>query len=99
LVDVECAESPTSERCDVSVQNALGPGIDGEAKVLIVEQNPDRRTMLELALSYYSRESRVFTARNSRSALLQLGIVQPDLILLDLTSPDGDEWETLQRIR
>jgi two-component system KDP operon response regulator KdpE len=30
---------------------------------------------------------------------MQLGIVQPDLVILDLSAPEGDGWETLRLIR
>jgi DNA-binding response OmpR family regulator len=70
-----------------------------QAKLLVIEGDSTTRTMLELALSYGGNGFRVFTAPSGRSALLQLGIVQPDLILLDVTPPGGEGLDTLARIR
>jgi two-component system KDP operon response regulator KdpE len=69
------------------------------SKILVVDADSNRRTMVELAFSYNGHGFLVFTAPNGRSAMLQLGIVRPDLILLDVTMPDGDGLETLRRIR
>ncbi|MGD8623516.1 MAG: response regulator [Anaerolineae bacterium] len=66
-------------------------------KVLIVDDDQDVRTLLELALSHAGFQ--VFSAPNGSSALLQLRVVQPDLVILDVLMPDPDGWRTLQRIR
>jgi DNA-binding response OmpR family regulator len=83
----------------MSVHKAIGPRADREAKLLIVAADRNTRAMLELAFSRNGRDFQVFTAPNGRSAMLQLAIVRPDLVLLDVTSPHGDGWETLLRIR
>jgi DNA-binding response OmpR family regulator len=42
---------------------------------------------------------RVFLALNMNSALLQLRVFQPDLIVCHVLVSDADGWETLGRIR
>jgi DNA-binding response OmpR family regulator len=65
--------------------------------VLVVDDDQAVRTLLELALSHGGFQ--VFSAPNGSSALLQIRIVQPDLVILDILMPDLDGWGTLQRIR
>jgi len=55
--------------------------------------------MLELAFAYCGNHYQVFSAPSGTSALLQFGIVQPDLILLDIALTEADGWETLRRLR
>jgi DNA-binding response OmpR family regulator len=69
----------------------------GRAKVLIVEDSQDVRTLLELALTHAGFQ--IFSAPNGTSGLLQLDIVKPDLIILDILMPGLDGWETLRRVR
>jgi DNA-binding response OmpR family regulator len=66
-------------------------------RVLIVDDDQAVRTLLELALSHTGFQ--VFSAPNGSSALLQLRVVQPDLLILDILMPGLDGWETLQQIR
>lgn len=66
-------------------------------RVLIVDDDQDVRTLLELALSHAGFQ--VFSAPNGSSALLQLRVVQPDLVILDVLMPEPDGWRTLQQIR
>lgn len=68
-----------------------------EGKILIVAD--DRGTRELLIRSLPQDELRIFTASDGRNALLQFGLVQPDLIVLDLSLPDLDGWETLRRLR
>jgi two-component system response regulator MprA len=68
-------------------------------KLLIVDGNRHTWTMLELALGYGADRCQVFSAPSGHSALLQLGVLQPDLILLALAAPGGEGWDTLRRIR
>ena len=66
-------------------------------RVLIVDDDQAVRTLLELALSHGGFQ--VFSAPNGSSALLQIRVIQPDLVILDLLMPDPDGWRTLQKIR
>ena len=66
-------------------------------RVLIVDDDQDVRTLLELALSHGGFQ--VSSAPNGSSALLQLRVVQPDVVILDILMPAPDGWETLRQIR
>jgi DNA-binding response OmpR family regulator len=66
-------------------------------RVLIVDDNQGTRILLELALSHQGFQ--VFSAPSGTSALLQLRVVQPDLIILDILMPGIDGWDTLEQIR
>lgn len=70
-----------------------------QAKILIVEADREIRTRLEFAFAYGGNGYQVFTAPSGSSALLQFGIVQPDVILLDVGPGSPDGWDTLRRLR
>ena len=61
-------------------------------RMLIVARDRDTRELL--ARTFSSQGFQVVTASDGVSGLFQLGLVQPDLVVLDLNG-----WETLQRIR
>lgn len=65
------------------------------ANVLLVEDDLDIRTIVELALD----EHRCFHAGNGREALQILGSEDIDLMILDVMMPELDGIETLRRIR
>jgi len=71
--------------------------MQGQAKILIVEDDQDARAMLEFALSHVGYQ--VLAAPTGSSALLQLDLFRPDVVLLDIMMPGIDGWETLQHIR
>lgn len=68
-------------------------------KLLIVECDRNTRTRLELAFEYDGSSYQLFSAPSGKSALLQLSVVQPDLILLDIMLREDDGWAILKRIR
>jgi DNA-binding response OmpR family regulator len=68
-----------------------------ENKILVVTGDQDMQDLLVLGLTRDGFE--VFAAGDGSSALFQVGFVQPDLIVLDLSQPDTDAWETLGRLR
>ncbi len=56
--------------------------------------------MLELGFSYDGLAgTKVFTAPDARSCLLQMGIVQPNLVILDLSQSGQERWQTLCQLR
>ena len=61
-------------------------------RMLIVARDRDTRELL--ARTFSSQGFQVVTASDGVSGLFQLGLAQPDLVVLDLNG-----WETLQRIR
>lgn len=66
-------------------------------RVLIIEDEPDLRALLRDLLEdvgYGVRE-----ATDGRSALRELYAARPDIVLLDVTMPELDGWQTLERIR
>lgn len=65
--------------------------------VLVVDDEPDIRNILEQAISEAGYMVR--TAAGGQEALRLVGQAQPDIILLDLMMPDMDGFEVLQRIR
>jgi DNA-binding response OmpR family regulator len=67
------------------------------ARLLIID---DDDALLEL-LSGYLREvgHQVYTAVNGEDGLRAFYAAQPELVILDVTMPQRDGWQTLERIR
>lgn len=65
--------------------------------VLIIEARQNTRTFLEMTLS--QEGVRVFSAINLASALLQLRVLQPDLIILGLGQQEYEAGAALAQIR
>jgi two-component system cell cycle response regulator DivK len=74
-----------------------------EATVLLVEDDPDMRTLVGLALPDLApklgRPVRVVAAADVDEALLHLRCVVPDLMLLDVSLPVVDGWELCRRFK
>jgi DNA-binding response OmpR family regulator len=68
-----------------------------ETRVLIIDVDRKVHDRLSRALSFTG--ARVYRASNRETALHQVKRVQPDLIILDISSPDSNRWETLVEIR
>ena len=60
------------------------------ARILVVDDDPDLRRMLTLALTDEGYDVRA--VENGRAALDMLETWRPRVILLDLMMPDGDGW-------
>jgi DNA-binding response OmpR family regulator len=67
------------------------------ASALVVDDETDVRTLIKLLLERSGME--VTEAASGREALRQLHAVRPDVVVLDVTMPDLDGWQTLERIR
>src|SRR3954451_17284086 len=65
--------------------------------VLVVDDEVDVRTLIRLLLERAGFD--VSEASNGRDALRRLHQLGPDLVVLDVTMPDLDGWQTLERIR
>ena len=65
--------------------------------VLIVDDEPDNRTIAETVLSFNG--AKVFTATQGVEGLKVLEEVSPSFILLDLSMPVMDGWEMFKALR
>ena len=66
-------------------------------KILVVDDSADVRTLLRALLERagYSIDE----ARDGREGLRALHQLRPDLVVLDVSMPGLDGWQTLERIR
>ncbi len=71
--------------------------VDEVPSVLVVEDAPDVRRLLEVALTRAGY--RVQTASSGLEGLERAGAVAPDLVVLDLGLPDLDGTEVCRRLR
>jgi two-component system cell cycle response regulator DivK len=67
------------------------------AHILIVEDAPDNRNIAELIL--IDAGYTVRSVGDGASAILAVGDEQPDVILMDLSLPRLDGWETTRRLK
>src|SRR5919199_636356 len=90
----------TSEVSAAAVCNRAPLGYeDGmkSARVLVVDDEEDIRKLVAHLLRRAGHD--VVEADNGRSALRTLHASPPDLVLLDVSMPELDGWQTLERIR
>jgi DNA-binding response OmpR family regulator len=67
------------------------------ASVLVIDDDPDIRGLLRELLGRAGYE--VVDSSNGREGLRALYGSAPDLVLLDVSMPEMDGWQTLERIR
>jgi DNA-binding response OmpR family regulator len=67
------------------------------ARILVVDDDPDIRQLVAELLGRAGHD--VEQAPDGRSGLRALHASSPDLVLLDVSMPDLDGWQTLERIR
>jgi DNA-binding response OmpR family regulator len=67
------------------------------ARVLVIDDDSDIRRLVRELLERASYE--VVDAANGREGLRTLYSTSPDLVLLDVSMPELDGWQTLERIR
>jgi DNA-binding response OmpR family regulator len=67
------------------------------ARILVIDDEEDIRNLLEELLRRAGHE--VEQAADGRAGLRALHSSRPDLVLLDVTMPNLDGWQTLERIR
>ena len=67
------------------------------ATVMVVDDNPTMVEMLSIALNIFGHNA--LTAYSGEEALERIPSEAPDLVLLDLTMPGIDGYETLRRLR
>ena len=66
-------------------------------RILVIEDEPDIRMLLRDLLEDVGYEVR--DAADGRGGLRELYTAPPDIVVLDVTMPDLDGWQTLERIR
>jgi DNA-binding response OmpR family regulator len=67
------------------------------ARILVIDDEADIRNLLEELLRRAGHD--VEQAPDGRAGLRALHASRPDLVLLDVTMPGFDGWQTLERIR
>ena len=72
-------------------------GTDSEARLLVVEDEPNIRELLAPSLRFAGFE--VHTASNGTEAIRLAGSLEPDLVVLDVMLPDLDGFAVTRRIR
>lgn len=78
-----------------SIQRLLGP--ESDATVLVVEDDPDTRTLLTRILT--EKGLKIMEAENGKVALQRLNEERPSLVLLDLMMPEMDGFEFAEIFR
>jgi DNA-binding NarL/FixJ family response regulator len=68
-------------------------------RVLIVDDDPDYRLLVRLALAPKTGFEVVAEAGDGDAAVAEAKAAQPDLVLLDCTLPGGDAFDTLPALR
>ncbi len=68
-------------------------------KILIVDDEPDVRTLVRSALEYSREDLEPIEAADGEEALRVIGSAQPDLVVLDLSMPRHDGFAVLEQIR
>jgi two-component system, OmpR family, KDP operon response regulator KdpE len=71
--------------------------MDTHAHILIVEDEPDIRRFVRLALQAEGHD--VYEAANLQRGLIEAGSRRPELLILDLGLPDGDGVDLLRDLR
>ena len=66
-------------------------------RVLVVDDDPDIRSLLRVLLARAGHK--VVDAADGKAALREVFEARPDLVVLDVTMPELDGWQTLERIR
>ena len=83
---------------------AAGPSEEEEApskkpKILIVDDDPSIRTILERSLEQLPFAVETELAENGAEGLRRAGEIQPDLIILDIMMPKMDGFEVCEKLR
>ncbi len=71
----------------------------GSQRVLVVDDDPDYRLLVRLALAPHNGFEVVAEAGDGSAAVAEAQREQPDLVLLDCTLPGADAFDTLPALR
>jgi len=66
-------------------------------KILIIDDDPQIRRLLEYSLSKEGAE--IITSEDGKDGLRNFYLHKPDLVILDVMMPNMDGWETCRNIR
>src|SRR5581483_11990393 len=83
----------------VRAAGGIGRGVMGLQRVLVVDDDPDYRLLVRLALAAGSGFEVVAEAGDGPAAEAAAAETRPDLVLLDCTLPGGDAFDVLPRLR
>ncbi len=89
-------ETSPSDELDPVIATAPHVRLDG-LKVLVVDDEPDARSLVGEILRQHGAEVRV--ADSAAEALAALRSVQPDVIVSDIGMPDEDGYSFIRRVR
>ncbi len=68
-------------------------------RILLVEDEEDNLTLVQHVLTYLLHEDNLRIARDGREAMLLAYEFRPELILMDLTIPKLNGWETTRSLK
>jgi signal transduction histidine kinase/CheY-like chemotaxis protein len=81
----------------VSAAGAADGSLLRNVRVLVVDDDEDARTLLELALTEYGAD--VATAHSAADAIAKIQREAPDVLLSDIGMPGEDGYALIQRVR
>jgi DNA-binding response OmpR family regulator len=67
------------------------------AKILVAEDNPEMRLLLVLYMQQHGHM--VIEAKDGRDLFYWINEEMPDVILLDLSMPNIDGWQALEKLK
>jgi len=73
--------------------------VNMEAKILVIEDDPEIVTSISLALQIYWPKSQVISSNLGEQGVEMVKAEEPDIVVLDLGLPDISGYEVLKRIR
>src|SRR4051794_32299975 len=77
---------------------AAFPGADDlEVRILVVDDDPSVRRLVSVQLGLAGHE--VHITDNGPAALLLIGSIEPDLVILDVMMPEVTGWQVLRALR
>ena len=92
-------DTDTAEPAERQVQTDSGKRLDG-FDILIVEDDPDSREVLQLFLEQSGASVRTAeSARSAMSLFTDVRAKRPDIIISDLAMPEEDGYSLISRIR
>lgn len=77
---------------------ATDVGVDGGLRVLIVDDDPASRAVLEGILHGLPRDLTVWSESNGTDGLLRCGAIRPDVMFLDIRMPGIDGFAVAERV-